>query len=39
MELTINTQKYRSDILDPIVRPYAAITGDTFILQADNCRS
>ena len=33
---TLNTQRYRDDILDPIIRRYADAIGDTFILQAGN---
>ena len=34
----LNAQRYRDDILDTIVRPYAAAIGPDFVLQADNAR-
>ncbi|GFR28324.1 hypothetical protein TNCT_345121 [Trichonephila clavata] len=38
-ELILNIHRYSNDIPDPIVRPYAAKIGDTFIMQADNALS
>jgi transposase len=35
---TMNGQRYRDEVLDPYVRPYAGAIGDTFILQDDNAR-
>ena len=35
---TLIAQKYRNDVLDPTVRPYAGAIAETFTLQADNAR-
>lgn len=35
----LNAQRYRDDILYPIVRPYAAAIDNIFIFQTDNALS
>jgi len=35
---TLNAQRYRDEILDRFVRPYAGAIGDNFILMHDNAR-
>ncbi|GFV46050.1 DDE_3 domain-containing protein [Trichonephila clavipes] len=38
MEETVTGLRYRDEILDPYVRPYAAAIGNDFILMDDNAR-
>ena len=35
---TLTALRYRDEILDPIVRPFAGAIGDNFILMQDNAR-
>ena len=35
---TINAQRYRDDILEAFVKPYAGAVGETFVLIDDNAR-
>ena len=35
----ITAVRYRDEVLEPIVRPYAGAIGDTFILMQDNTRA
>ena len=35
---TLTALRYRDEILDPIMRPFAGAIGDNFILMQDNAR-
>ena len=38
VDSTMTAQRYRDEVLDPIVRPYAGAVGERFILMHDNAR-